>query len=606
MAVSSGDVVTSQCLPSVPAQGDDEVDHSVAVSSGAVVTSQCLPSVPAQGCDAVSSGDVATAQCVPSESSVYIPILIEPEKQCIVSSVSDETEQQSMWVNLSEFDQLWIVGVESSELDKQSMMVAESGVAMEQFTVDALSEDLSEVVAESERRPAGKGKLVDSSAAADSDSLFSDSADDDRSSSQVLQRRRGKRKYDKTLACVFCHKLLKMKIKRHLRTVHKDEPEVARLMKLSDAKEADLGFARLRARGNFNHNTDALESGRGSLIVSRRARLKRSPRKYLPCVHCLNMFLSKDLYRHSRRCPVKKASDPSVKEAVKTASRYLLSGVVNSYVSPKFKTEVLDNMRHDDISKTCEKDEIILRFGLSLHARLGRRRANDISQRMRQLGRLLIAVNSERDVEPLTLNECLTGKVFDDVVNATEKLCQSYDDPTGRPLFRNPSLGLKVGHSLAKCAEIKKGMALRTSDVIMAQEAESFLLLHKCEWTNRVSSSSLASLKQKRYNNPDVLPLTSDLLKLRQYLSREIPRLSRELEDTVSSVTYRSLIELVYTRLVIFNKRRCGETARLLLDAVVNRPRWEETAQHEIVATLQPLEKQLLKRFVLLSCYDVI
>jgi len=73
---------------------------------------------------------------------------------------------------------------------------------------------------------------------------------------------------------------------------------------------------------------------------------------------------------------------------------------------------------------------------LSLHARLGRRRANDISQRMKkQSGRLLIAVNSERDVEPLTLDECLTGEVFDDVVNATVMLYQSYDDPTGRPLF---------------------------------------------------------------------------------------------------------------------------------------------------------------------------
>jgi len=93
------------------------------------------------------------------------------------------------------------------------------------------------------------------------------------------------------LACVFCNKLLKMKLKRHLCTVHKDEPEVALLMKLSDAtaKEADLGFARLRARGNFNHNTDALESGRGSLIVSRRARHIRSPNKYLPCLHCYRL-----------------------------------------------------------------------------------------------------------------------------------------------------------------------------------------------------------------------------------------------------------------------------------------------------------------------------
>jgi len=154
--------------------------------------------------------------------------------------------------------------------------------------------------------------------------------------------------------------------------------------------------------------------------------------------------------------------------------------------------------------------------------------------------------------------------------------------------FETRVLGWKLAIVLPNVQNIKKGTALRTADVIMARGAENFLLLHKCEWTNKVSSSSLASLKQKRYNNPDVLPLTSDLVKLRTYLTCEIPRLTEELEHTVSPVTYCSLIELVYTRLVI--KRRCGETAKLLLDAVVNRPRWEETAQHEIVETLQPLE----------------
>ena len=40
-----------------------------------------------------------------------------------------------------------------------------------------------------------------------------------------------------------------------------------------------------------------------------------------------------------------------------------------------------------------------------------------------------------------------------------------------------------------------------------------------------VSSLSLASLKQKRYNNPDVLPLISEPVRLRTYLTREIHRL---------------------------------------------------------------------------------
>ena len=123
--------------------------------------------------------------------------------------------------------------------------------------------------------------------------------------------------------------------------------------------------------------------------------------------------------------------------------------------------------------------------------------------------------------------------------------------------------------------------------------------LHKSEWTSKVSSAALASLKHRRYNDPDILPLTSDLVKLRSHMTQQISNLTEELKQKPSSATYRSLSEVTYTRLVVFNKRRRGETAKLLMEAVQHRPRWEETAQDETVNTLKPIEKQLLRRLVL-------
>jgi len=139
---------------------------------------------------------------------------------------------------------------------------------------------------------------------------------------------------------------------------------------------------------------------------------------------------------------------------------------------------------------------------------------------MRQLGRLVAKINENRD-EKLTLSDCLSGQHFDDVVEATKALCKAFDDASGRPLFSNPSIGLKLGHSLVKCARIKKGIAVRTRDVILGHDADSFLSLHKADWTDRVSSASLASLKRRRYHNPDILPLTSDHLKLKEFQSSE-------------------------------------------------------------------------------------
>ena len=81
--------------------------------------------------------------------------------------------------------------------------------------------------------------------------------------------------------------------------------------------------------------------------------------------------------------------------------------------------------------------------------------------------------------------------MFDNIVIATRSMCGIYDDSSGRPLFRNPSLGLKLGHNLAKCAALKKGVALRAADWVSVEEANNFLSLHNSEWTSRISSVSL-------------------------------------------------------------------------------------------------------------------
>jgi hypothetical protein len=130
----------------------------------------------------------------------------------------------------------------------------------------------------------------------------------------------------------------------------------------------------------------------------------------------------------------------------------------------------------------------------------------------------------------------------------------------------------------------------------MIADADAFLALHKADWTNRISSAALATFKRRKYNNPDVLPLTDDLLKLKQYQEKMLSTLTTSLAETPAYTTWRQLMEIVYTRVVIFNKRRCGETAKLLSSAFENRPSWQQSANDEIVGSLNPLEQELLKR----------
>jgi len=416
----------------------------------------------------------------------------------------------------------------------------------------------------------------------------------------------GHRVYDKQLACFFCPKLLKNKMKRHLMTVHQLEPEVATILALSSKSEQNVEISRLTNRGNFNHNARVLEAGAGMIIVARRSLTRCNVEDYLPCVHCLKMFVSGELGRHSEGCKFSKRANANsdvtqdvARKRILGLSRMLLAGAshqADSTIRKKFREEVLDSMRPDQFGRASRADPVILRYGETLHRRLGRERLHDISQRMRQLGRLVIEVRKKHPDETISLDMCLSGTKFEAVVKATERLCELSDNEFGRPVFRIPSLGLKLGHSLVKCAELKRGAAYRTDDFQMLHDADAFIALHKAEWTSRIASASLATLKCRRYNNPELLPLTSDLLKLKNYQEQSIAKLTSALSLNAYYKTWRSLAEIVFSRVVIFNKRRSGETAKLLLSSFIHRPNWEMTANEQLVKSLCPVEQQLLHR----------
>ena len=72
----------------------------------------------------------------------------------------------------------------------------------------------------------------------------------------------------------------------------------------------------------------------------------------------------------------------------------------------------------------------------------------------------------------------------------------------------------------------------------------------------------------------------------------------RELERSVTYALWRELSEIVMTRIVLFNKRRGGEVAQLLLSSYETRPNWSELANREIVDSLHPMERNVDRQAV--------
>ena len=109
-------------------------------------------------------------------------------------------------------------------------------------------------------------------------------------------------------------------------------------------------------------------------------------------------------------------------------------------------------------------------------AAYGRKRALDVSARMRELARLLIRLQRTNH-GPVRLEDFLDRNGFDKVIEALEVEGRSYVHDSGRRLCKSPAFILKVGNSLLKCAQLKRGSALCSGDDVSMKPADDFITL---------------------------------------------------------------------------------------------------------------------------------
>ena len=425
-----------------------------------------------------------------------------------------------------------------------------------------------------------------------------------------VSKKDGRRLFDKRACCKFCDERV-LNFARHIKRKHKTEIEVAKILFKTDKKMRRVDFLKLQYQGNFTHNSKVLTEKEGELIVVRRSSTKSETHdKYLPCVHCLGFFATDQLYRHSRKCPCKPDDSPTTSSTsdeedikqinkVVAKSRLLLSGALGEGSVLEEDTKViLSRMRADLMKTRIESDQLIMKLGLVLFKKLGKARISDIVQRMRQLAKFTSLMSENRQ---MSLSDCLDGKNFDRGIAVIEQMCGVKQDERGRKLYDKPSVGLRIGHSLLKCAQLKRGFSIRNNDSVMLEEAETYIKLHGSEYTDSVSHVALTTMKLLKDESRQTLPSTADLVKLRNYLENGIKQGVQKLSDQEANYsTWRNLSELALSRLIIFNKRRGGEASKLLLSAYQHRPNWNEEVNRELESTLSPVEQHLKNRMDLI------
>ncbi|KAI4795630.1 hypothetical protein KUCAC02_029766 [Chaenocephalus aceratus] len=347
----------------------------------------------------------------------------------------------------------------------------------------------------------------------------------------------------------------------------------------------------LQNKGDFKHNTKVLEEGNGELVTWKQPSGKASVSDYLPCQYCYGMFAKKDLWRHQSSCKSKKASETDDKKKTRGRVQSLAARLLPIATSSSGSQEIIKNMRQDDVSFHIRRDSLICRYGDSLYAKHGRVSAKHqyIAQRMRELGRFMLVVKY-MDTNVKSLEDVCAASKFQLVVDAAKSL--SKFSPSKNE-FGKPSTAVKLGFSLKGAVEVLIGQTPKNEEDLGEKRAKTFFELLEKNWKNYVSVSAHQTIKEKSWNKQDDIPLTKNVMALRDHLRIVEDEAREKLSQQLSLPAYKQLNEAVLAQVIIFNKRREGEASRLTLDTYkkVNTT----PINDDMYETLSPLEKELSK-----------
>lgn len=417
---------------------------------------------------------------------------------------------------------------------------------------------------------------------------------------RVAKTADGRRVYDKRHYCLFCCNSY-LKVSRHILDYHADEDMVKCLFEIDkddEGRRKKLDY--MRFKGDYLYNLKTLRTG-GELVVWRRPAPTDlvNVADYIPCQFCLVFITKSEMWRHHKTCDF--VTD-GISRTIEASKLLLFPNQLLSSKRRELKALLVDKMKKDDISAIVIRDELILDYGSFQLENGGLRKMHSISERLRLMARVLRELRQSTKNSDMSLENFIRPEFFDNFVECTKALGgYAITSLDGEPVasFSTPSVPLKIGYTLSKCAELLRGKGIKTKNPDMENAAESFMKLFVMEWSQRINVISHKTLNTNRFEKVQLLPVTEDLLKLREYLKVGIRIYTEKLSVEVSMKNWRTLAEILGTRVTIFNRRRSSEVFQILISRYNERNKWKDSQVADFKDSLTPLEQKLMNRYYL-------
>ena len=113
----------------------------------------------------------------------------------------------------------------------------------------------------------------------------------------------------------------------------------------------------------------------------------------------------------------------------------------------------------------------------------------------------------------------------------------------------------------------------------------------------KISSIANKTLDQKKFEKVNLLPITDDLLKVREFLVKEISLLTKRLHEKQEIETWKTLAEYAGTRITMFHRRRISEVFGMLVTRFIERGKYKDGEILEVKESMTMFEKHLIDRY---------
>ncbi|XP_074035965.1 uncharacterized protein isoform X2 [Leptinotarsa decemlineata] len=374
--------------------------------------------------------------------------------------------------------------------------------------------------------------------------------------------------------CIYCKKLFS-KIAVHLVKMHSQENDVQKFSILpKGCSERKHLIDIIRKRGCFEYNNNEAYNN-GNLIVARRSKHLKERNEYKLCPHCKGFFSKFTIRKHYPKCiPKYIKGDRSINIMGK-----ILNDDIHSAASPMLR-KIFVTLREDEVKRVIRYDNLVITFGNMLCEKYRLQHLHKmIRAKLRLVGRFLLEIK-KNDKEIDNYSSVFAPEKIDNILIAVNKI--GVLDNNAKK-YKSPATASALGTILKKCAKLLISLCIKKRDNEKKVLVEDFLKVFEEDFPTFISKTVMETQLQNKRKKNIVLPSTSDIKLLNNYVEESRYKYFKELQVNFKFHIWKELASFTLISIQIFNRRRAGEVERITIEDFENFQSIDDKENYDVL-----------------------